>query len=86
MTHTMSAATGTVTAAGGAESVVTAPATVAVAVSGEVSSTTTLGTFGAAVTQPAGGSDAAGGGLRGDTAVKVVGVALGAVGVLVAML
>lgn len=67
-------------------SVITAPATVAVAVSGDVSSTTTLGTFGAAVTNPAGGSDAPGGALRGDMAVKVVGIALGAVGVVVAML
>jgi hypothetical protein len=57
---------------------------VAVAVSGQVSSTTILGTFGAAVTGAAGGNDAAG--LRGDVAVKIVGAALGAVGVVVAML
>ncbi|KAJ9133924.1 hypothetical protein NKR19_g8856 [Coniochaeta hoffmannii] len=86
-TQTLPTVTATVTVgSGGAASVITAPATVAVAVSGDVSSTTTLGVFGAAVTNTAGGNDAAGSGLGGDMAVKVVGVALGAVAVVVAML
>lgn len=83
-TRTLASATGTVTAAGGAIAVITAPATVAVAVSGDVSSTTTLGTFGAAVVSPADGNEAAS--LREDMAVKVVGAVLGAVGLVVAML
>ena len=85
-TRTLPTVTATVTVGSGVASVITAPATVAVAVSGDVSSTTTLGVFGAAVTNPAGGNDAAGSGLREDAAVKVVGVALGAVAVVVAML
>ncbi|OIW31152.1 hypothetical protein CONLIGDRAFT_679882 [Coniochaeta ligniaria NRRL 30616] len=85
-TRTLPTVTATVTVDGGAASVITAPATIAVAVSGDVSSTTTLGTFGAAVTGNAGGSEAAGGLGGGNAAVKVVAVALGAVGVVVAML
>lgn len=73
-TTTIAAATGTVS---GIE--VIAPATVAVAVSGEVSSTTTLGVFGAQVT----GNGAAGG---GDVGVRVAGAVLAGVVAVVALL
>jgi hypothetical protein len=74
---TVAEATGTVS---GSE--ITAPATLAVAVSGETSSTTTLGVFGA---QVAGNSNAANGG-KGEMGVKMAGAALAGVVAVVAML
>jgi hypothetical protein len=76
-TMTVAEATGTVS---GSE--ITAPATLAVAVSGDTSSTTTLGVFGARVQ---GNSNAANGG-RGENGVKVAGAALAGVVAVVAML